>query len=856
MALTGLTSAEVKERVSNGQVNSVEQVVSRSYKDIIIKNVCTSFNLILFILGAMLLLLNEPVNAIAATGIILLNILIATIQEMRAKRRLDKIALLLRPKVTVLRDGGEEIIDQAGVVKDDIIHINPGDQALVDGELLDLKYLEMDESLLTGESKTVRKHVGDVIYSGSFCITGEGYYRVSAFGNETFASKMLASAKKYTTKKTPLQMETSAMTKALMSVAFVYLVIMVIINIIKFSNFAEGFEATVKMAVIIMDIVPIALFLLIIIAYMIAAVRMADSGVLLQRSSAVESISHVDTVCMDKTGTITTNKLVFSDMQSIIDPEEATEFIRMFVGTTGSRNRTVEALDKHFGGIKMNVIDEIQFSSDRKFSGIKIDYKGEEVSVFMGAYTSLEKYLDVDLHESVESFSKKGLRTVILARGPPVKLYDSDDVQIPQLSAIAVFAIADEIRPDCRETIEVFLENGMDLKVISGDDPVTVDSLFTIANIPGERVILSGDELDKLTGRERVEAILSTNIFGRMKPDHKELIIDTLKNEGRYVAMVGDGVNDVKSLKRAQVGIALQSGSGAARGVADIVLIDDNFSALPKALVEGRRTVSGMRDILKLYLSRNFVLALMIGLVFIFFQEMPFLVTQATFYAVASVSFAAFLMTIWAKPRESKGAVLPGVLKHAVPTALLITLFGFGIYVSFYLLTMNGFIPATWYTPEQLAYLGNPLCTLQEIGAMSAGEIIARTAEINARNSMLLFVILAGITQLLMITPYKKFFSIDGYINTDVKPTILVGLLYGLVAVTYFVVANYSIIAEKILALAIFPTGYTIAIIVAVVAWFFVTRFALRKNLFGFITEMTEKWYHKKLEESYSTEDK
>lgn len=866
MALKGLTSDEVKERVSKGEVNSVEQIVSRSYTDIIVKNVFTSFNILLFILGAILIIVGEPIDALAATGVIILNIIVATIQESRAKRRLDKIALLMRPKVTVLRDDCEKVIDQAEIVKDDIVILNPGDQALVDGVLLEMEYLEMDESLLTGESSTVRKHVNDKIYSGSFCVTGKGAFRVSEFGNETFASKMLSSAKKYVNKMTPLQMETSAITKILMSIAFVFMFLMIIINLIKLNGLGDALSATVKNAVIILDIVPIALFLLIVIAYMVAAVRMADGGVLLQRSSAVESLSHVDTICMDKTGTITTNKLVFKEMKTYCDEEEAKKLIRLFSNATGSKNRTIEAIIAEFGEQDVKALDEIRFSSERKFSAVKVNCDGKDVTLFMGAYPSFENNLDhKDVKDVIDSYSKMGLRTVLITKGPDMKLFDDEGFVMPSLSVVAVIAIEDEVRKDCRETIGVFLENGMDLKVISGDDPVTVDSLFTIANIPGERKIMSGEELDALSGEEKDEAILRTNIFGRMKPDHKEVIVETLKRHGRYVAMVGDGVNDVKSIKTAQVGVALQSGSGAARGVADMVLVDDNFAALPKALVEGRKTVSGMRDILKLYISRNFVIALIIVLVlFIFgstlpYGATPFLPTQATFYAIASVSIAAFLMTIWAEPSENKGAILPGVLRYVAPMAFIIAGFAFAVYLIFFFLTQNGTIVID-YSANQLALLGWPVFdTVEEMltsyGITDVSQLpIERVAEINARNAMLLFLILSGITQLLLITPHFKFFSLDGHLHKDIKPTLLVFLLYGFVALIYGMVAYFDW-GIKLVALAIFPANYIVEIVIAVVIWFLVARFLLKSKKLDFLVNITDKWYEKKMKTMYSDKE-
>ena len=856
MEMKGLSDAEVKERKDRGEVNSVEPIVSRSYKDIFLKNTFTPFNLILFAIGAILLIFQEYRDAFAATGIIILNIIVATVQESKAKRRLDQIALLLRPKVTVVRNGSESIIDQSEIVKDDIIKLNPGDQALVDGIVLESDYLEMDESLLTGESHTIRKHDDDRIYSGSFCVTGTGYYKVDAFGESTFASKMLSSAKKYKAKKTPLQVETTAVTELLMIVAFVFMILMVIVTIIKNSNPSMVVELVMKNAVIVLDIVPIALFLLIVIAYMVSAIRMANKGVLLQNSSAVESLSHVDVVCMDKTGTITTNRLVFNDMVTYHDGAE--ELIKNFANATGSRNRTIDALIDRFGTADVKVKDEIRFSSDRKYSAVRMEVGGKDISVFMGAFPSLSNRLDrKDCKEVIDSYSSKGLRTVLLAKGAVPDLYDGNgEPFIPDLELQAVIAIEDEVRPDCRETIDVFLNNGMDIKVISGDDPVTVDSLFEIAKIPGERKIISGEELDALQGEEKEKAILECNIFGRMKPDHKEKIINTLRSNGKYVAMVGDGVNDVKSLKAAQVGVALESGAGAARGVADIVLLKDDFSALPRSLVEGKRTVSGMRNILKLYLARNFVFAFMVFLIMIvigsfletassLFQPM-----QASFYALSSVGITTFLMTIWAEPTDTKGAILPGVLNYAVPVAAVLSLFATIIYIAFYVLTMNGTLIMELNEFQILHYgipeFDNVPEMLEYYHVSSLADVpMHRYAEINARNALLLFVILSGISQILFVMPIRKFFSVDGNTVKDYRPTILMCLLFGFVALVYYLVNTHDVL-QKLITLEIFPPLYTLSIIGLVVGWWFLMRQILRKNRKGIITNLTQRWFDRK----------
>jgi len=849
MELKGLTEKEVRNRVSEGRVNNFESPVSRSYLDIIIKNVCTTFNLILIILGAALLYFNEPISALSATGVIALNVLISTIQEMRAKRRLDKIALLLRPTVHVLRDGQEVQVDPSKIVMDDIILLSSGDQAQVDGEVLSSSSLEMDESLLTGESHTVRKHIGDTVHSGAVCITGSGYYRVTALGEDTFASKMLTSAKKYKRKNTPLQRETSAVTKMLMVTAFIFLLILAAVNTVS----GGGAKLFAVKSVLVLDIVPIALFLLITITYMIAAVRMANSGVLLQNSNSVESMSHVDTVCMDKTGTITTNNLVYEGMETFMNEDEAVRMIGGFVSSTGSRNHTVKALEKVFRNEEFTLKEEIQFSSERKYSAVRGSFGGEALTMFMGAWPSLREYVKgADISDKISALSKKGLRTVVFCRGPDSPLYHDEEPAVPELELVTVISIGDEIRPDCREIIDDFRKNGTDLKVISGDDPETVDALFSLAEIPGDRNIISGDELSALSEKEFDEVVVKTNIFGRMKPEQKEKVVASLKKSGRYVAMVGDGVNDVRGIKAADVGIALQSGSGAARGVADMVLIDDRFSALPKAIIEGKRTVTGMRDILRLYLTRNFIIAILVAVVMLVMGKIPMLPVHNTLYALASVSFAAFLMAIWAKPSNNKALILPGVLRFSIPMAVIIAVFGLIVYAVFLHFTGNGvfYLGDGFYHGMYEGYGSsamwsdyNGFWAHMSLSGVS-GDIIESAAEVTARNAMLVFLIISGISQLFFIYPLSRFYSVDGEVSKDIKPTLLALLLFGLVALIYEVPQ----VSVGIASLAIFPGEYFLIIIGFVVLWFLLSVFLLKSRFLRRVSDASESAYRRSLE--------
>ena len=826
--MRGLTSEEVADRKARGLANDADVRTSRTYTDIFVKNAFTPFNVILFILGILLVICDEVISAISATGIIIVNILISTIQEMRAKRKLDRISLLVRPKVTVVRDGGEIEIDQAEIVVDDLIVIRAGEQALVDGIADRCTSVEMDESLLTGESSTVRKHEGDKVYSGSVCVTGEMYYTVTAVGNDAYASQMLKSARKFTSKETPLQMETGTMTKILMVIAAI-LFVLTIFKSILFTH--ENLGQTLEVFVLCLDVVPIALFLLITLTYMIAAARMADSGVLLQRANSVESISHVDTVCMDKTGTITTNRLAFERSEDFVPSDEASRYASVFATLTGSKNRTMQAIVQHYGETDAELVEEIQFSSERKFSAVRARDGDRTYTMYVGAWTVLGPHCrtDLEIQDIIDSESRKGLRTVLLCLG------------------VSVISIRDEVRPDCRDTIQVFLDNGMDLKVISGDDPVTVDSLFTIADIPGERRIISGPELDAMDPETFERTVLETNIFGRMRPENKQAVIETLKKNGRYVAMIGDGVNDVKSLKTAQVGVALESGSGAARGVADMVLVKDNFSALPKALVEGRRTVSGMRDILKIYLTRNLVLALLFIAIYIFVGYLPMLPIQNTYYAFVSVTIMAFFMTLFAKPDNNKELILPDVLRFCVPSAIMIAAFGLAVYGGFWWLQDQGMLNIDW------AYMASIHGTDIEglLDFYSWGTEV-NTSEIVARSAMLFFITTAGILQMLLVSPRYRFLSPDGRTNKSLIPIILVVFVF---LVIYAMYAYFPAIAVNLVELVIFPNEVFLLLIGITAVWFFAELFVLKKNVFKHAVDRFETLYMKKLQDAYTEGD-
>ena len=351
-----------------------------------------------------------------------------------------------------------------------------------------------------------------------------------------------------------------------------------------------------------------------------------------------------------------------------------------------------------------------------------------------------------------------------------------------------------------------------------------------------------------MSEEEFKETVLETNIFGRMKPENKEKVIETLKRSGRYVAMIGDGVNDVKSLKTAQVGVSLESGAGAARGVADMVLVNDDFSALPKAIVEGRRTVSGMRDILKIYLTRNIVVAILFVALYLIMGNIPMTPIQNTYYAFVSVTIMAFFMTIFAKPDENKELILPDVFRFCVPSAIMIAAFGLAVYGISWWAASEGILTVDF---AHLAELG---------GYSSAQEVIqhmewngSSEVEVIARSAMLFFVTIAGILQMLLIAPRYKFLSIDGRTNKSLIPISLVVLVFLLVSAMYLFC---PVIAIKLVGMVIFPMETAIVLLAVVVVWFFMELLLIRRNVFKHAVDRFESLYMQKLHEAYSDDEK
>ncbi len=611
IVLQGLTESEARARRQRGEGNDAGVNPSRSYWDIARANLFTLFNNILFVIGAALITLGRVNDALTSVGLGLINALISTVQEIRAKRQLDQIALVNTPTVTVVREGQERTIAPAELVKCDIVRVSAGDQIVADGVMLGDGHLEMDESLLTGEPDLIRKQAGDRLFSGSYCVTGNGYFEADKVGAASFANQLTATARQFQVTHTPLQRQIDFVVRLVM------LVVVVMSIIILVTGLLEGLPTVrlVQIAAVLSGQVPYGLFLMIVVAYALGASVIARQGALVQQVNAVESLSNIDVLCMDKTGTLTANRLVFHAVHPLGDAalEAVHAALGDFVCSTSVPNATSEAILAGVPGQQRLTIDEVLFASARKWSALAFEGPECRGVYVLGAIEMLIPYLppetvafDAPLRRQTQAWSEQGLRVLLFAHNPEVTaLHDAQgQPHLPPLTPLAIVSLRDELRPQVKETISAFSQLGVRLKVISGDNPYTVAALARQAGLPGDMKLISGPDLTAMSPAEFDQAAAEATVFGRITPEQKDRLVDSLLRQGKRVAMMGDGVNDVPALKKASLGIAMQSGSSAARNVADMILLNDSFNALRPAFHEGRRIIGGMSNALYLFLTR------------------------------------------------------------------------------------------------------------------------------------------------------------------------------------------------------------------------------------------------------------
>jgi len=751
--LEGLSESEALQRQANGYGNGAAIQTGRTYRDIVLQNTFTFINTIFFVIGGVMILLGLVSDAVISVGLVALNVLIGISQEIRAKQQLDKIALLTRPTATAIRGGQVRVIDPAQIVLGDVLMLGAGDQIVVDGEVIDGQ-LEVDESLLTGESDLILKASGDKLLSGSFCVTGKAHFVAQRVGASSYANNLVKNARAFTANKTPLQRDVDFIIRLLVMLALVYGVLYGASFVLRQMSLVDS----VRTAAVIVTLIPNGLFFMVIAAYAMGALRMSGKGALIQQVNAIESMSNIDVLCMDKTGTLTANRIVLNEVlpASPLDKAAFERILGAFAASVSAGNRTNEAIQRALTAQALPVHDEVAFSSERKWSGVTFETSTLRGAYVLGAPEVLYSHLAPDAwfdQNRVNEWAEQGLRVLVMAHQPDALTLHDDDNQptLPKaMHTLGFLAFSDELRPEARETIAKFRAANIKLKVISGDNPTTVASLARQAGFPADVKLVSGLELDSLDDAQLEAVAEETTIFGRIRPEQKERLVEALKRRGYYVAMIGDGVNDVMSLKKAQIGIAMQSGSQATRGVADIVLLNDSFAALPQAFMEGQRILNGMQDVVKLFLSRTLTVSLIIFGVAVVAESslFPFVPTHGALLTFLTVGIPAFFLAAWARPGFGERRLIGSVVHFVLPAALTLSFFGVFVYV-FYLLQ----------TPP----------VVQGI----VDETLAERWLAIPRSALTTFLVLMGLQLLLFAEPPTRFFTGGDDLSGDVRPLLM-----------------------------------------------------------------------------------
>jgi len=677
----GLSSTEAAKRLR--QLGPVEDRSSRSVASIVTGNVLTLFNAIIGVF--FILILSLGLWADAAFGFIaILNSYIGIRQELKAKETLESLALLVAPRAKAIRDGQVTELRADEIVPGDYIRVEPGDQLVADGELVESRGMTLDESMLTGEADGIRKRPGQRALSGSFCISGSGYYEVDAVREDSYAEKLAGEARTFRHPPSPLQEEVNQVIVAstwLMLPLAVFLIFSLVARAEPLTEAAQTATAG------LITLIPEGLVLLMSVTLAVAAVRLAKLDTLVQQMAATESLAAVDTICVDKTGTLTTGELKLVGVDGVDEAGKAVaeKALARFAASAGERNRTLEAIAENYPASAERVSAEVPFSSDWKWSGLTLG-GGRGETFVLGAPDVLMARgalaLSVPLQRSLQENTRAGRRVVAFGRAsgglPPNPSSDPP----PAVSALGLVVLEETLRPDAAETIAFMQEQQMDLKLISGDARETVTAVAASVGVPADAGVVEGDQLPD--DRASLAQVAETNtIFCRIRPEQKKALVSALADKGRFTAMIGDGVNDVPALKRARLAVAMGSGSQITKGIADIVLLKDQFSRLPLAVAEGRRIARNIHRLGRLYVTKTVYAATLIAVVAIPGFAFPFLPRHLTLAAFLTIGIPSFVLAL--APSDGplyRGRLLRALAAFAVPAGLAIAA---GTIASFFL---------------------------------------------------------------------------------------------------------------------------------------------------------------------------
>jgi cation-transporting ATPase E len=667
--VAGLTTAEVRARVAAGQTNFTPRPGGRSTWDIVRTNVFTWFNLILGVLFAFMLTFGSWRDALFG-WIIVINACIGIAQEMRAKIALDRLTLLTAPAAHVIRDGAESDIPVAEVVLDDVLRIAAGDQVVADGETLESQSLEVDESLLTGESLPAIKEPGDRLLSGSFVVSGGGLFRATAVGADAYAQRVVGEGKRYVRLHSDLVKGINNILRVVGSAIIPVGALLVWAQFRMGATMAEGVTSTVAALV---AMVPQGLVLLTSIAFAVSAITLARRNVLTRELPAVEGLARVDVLCIDKTGTITEPHPAFERFEPLSgdDPGRealAIEVLGAMAATASGRNSTLEAIGESLPApADWTIEDAVPFSSARKWSAARFSDRGSWV---LGAPEIVGSPAPQAAGDAARSraaeLAEEGLRVLLLARtDAPL----AGDALPPGLATVGLVILSERVRADAAQTLSYFREQGVEIKVISGDNPATVATIAAKAGVPGADRAVDSRYLPD--GEALADLMETTTVFGRVDPDQKCAMVEALQSRGHIVAMTGDGVNDVLALKRADLGIAMGTGTAAAQAVAQLVLVDSRFSTLPGVVAEGRRVTANIERVAHLFTTKTVWAALLALAVAAIGTSYPILPRHLTLIDTLVIGIPGFFLALAPNPRRFIPGFVFRVARFVLPTGLL-----------------------------------------------------------------------------------------------------------------------------------------------------------------------------------------
>jgi len=660
LCFQGLTQAEVEARIADGQVNAIQDSSNRSVKDIVMGNTLTFFNFINIVLLALVLSVHSYKNMLFIF-IIIANTLIGIFQEIKAKITLDKLKILTVSHVDVIRDGVKKSVTVSELVKDDVILLKSGGQIPadgVDGEV------DVNESLLTGESDSIHKTCGSKVLSGSFVTSGKAMCLLTEVGHDCYMEKLSSEAKQFKRYKTELQRNLDTILKFIS-------IIIVPLGIILFAKqyWISGStyeQAALDTVAAVLGMIPEGLVLLTSVALALGAVRLARRSTLVRELFCIETLARVDTLCLDKTGTITEGHLCVQGEESVKEDVDLEQLMGRMVAALGDENETFQALRQHYKrNQSTNTKLVLPFSSERKFSGVVFEGEG---TYLMGAYQFIFPQADPAVLEKIAEYASQGLRVLTVAHSPNEM---TDYTLAEDFEIVGFVFMTDVVRKNAPDILGYFEEQGVDLKVISGDDPVTVAAIAARAGLKDADKYIDATTIH--TDEEMEDAILKYSVFGRVTPKQKQQMVRLLKQNGRTVAMTGDGVNDVLALKDADVSIAMASGSEAAKNTANLVLLNSDFASLPHIVNEGRRVINNIKAAASMFLIKTGFSVLTALLTIIVGQNYPFQPIQLSVINGCAVAIPTMLLQLEPSFQKVNKHFFREVLRMSMPAAITIT---------------------------------------------------------------------------------------------------------------------------------------------------------------------------------------